>query len=292
MEEKNPPGIYLNTDALADRVLERLGKSVDTVLKTAQEETIITELTVPNEPDGMEIIFHNQTQDLAYTKPELAETSNQKRLLQLKAEDRLRQWEVRLAISDEALKNKKQNAGDYMSAVNAGKAFAKAVNAEGLTNMYGGVVGTAVTTPWNLATNAQIENDIINRKRAIKDEGFKPDIILINDSQWARMHHTLNAVMFSGQTVEQWLGELGLRPIIVDRINYKNNNGTLINLFNPDGQVLIIDSKAYSVFTQEQMTVEMERDIKIGGWVAYFRKFFRTTPVQPESAARLIGTVI
>jgi len=40
------------------------------------------------------------------------------------------------------------------------------------------------------------------------------------------------------------------------------------------------------------MTVETERDIKIGGWVAYFRKFFRTTPVQPESCQKLIGTVI
>jgi len=240
MEEKNPLGIFINTDALADRVLERLGKAVDTVLKTAQEETIITEITVPNEPDGMEIIFHNQTQDLAYTKPELAETPVQKRLLQLKAEDRLRQWEVRLAISDEALKNKKQNAGDYMSAVNAGKAFAKAVNAEGLTNMYGGVTGVPATVPWNVATNAQIENDIVARKRAIRDEGFNADIILMNETQWARLNHTLNVIMFTGMTVEQWLAQHGLKVIIVDRINYKNNNGTLINLFNPDGQVLVL----------------------------------------------------
>lgn len=289
MDEKNPLGIFTNTDALSDRVLERLTKAVKTVLKVANEESIIQGITVPNDPDGMEILFHTSTQDVAFVKPELAETPAQKRLLQLKAEDRLRRWEVRLAISDEAMKNKKDNAGDLISATNAGKAFAKSINAEGLLNIYNGVTGIAAGAPWNAATDAQIEDDINIALGAIDDEGFNGDTILLTRMQWGRLRRVANIVN-TGQTVTDWLNEMGLTPVMVKNVNYKNNNGTLINLFSPTGNVMIFDKRAYSVFTQEDMTGETERDIKIGAIVAYLRKYFRTTPVQPESAYRISGT--
>lgn len=288
MDEKNPLGIFTNTDALSDRVLERLSKSVRTVLKVADEETMITNITVPNEPDGMEIIFHTQTQDMAFVKPELAETPSQKRLNQLKAEDRLRRWEVRLAISDEAMKNKKANAGDLIGATNAGKAFAKAMNAEGFLNMYNGVAGVNAAAPWNAATDAQIEDDINTALDQIDDEGFTGDTILLNRMQWGRLHRVANIVN-TGMKVEDWLNEFGLTPMRVRNINYKNNAGTLINLFSPVGNTLIFDKRAYSVFTQEPMTGDVENDVKIGATVAYLRKYFRTTPVQTEAAYRISG---
>jgi len=295
MEEKNPLGIFLNTDALSDRVLERLSKDVKTVLKVADENTMITGITVPNDPDGMEINFHAETQDLAFEKPELAETPSQKRIKQLKVEDRMKQWEVRLAVSDEALKNKNMSAAGFLSTISAGKAFARAMNAEGLSNMYAGVAGVAAVAPWNAATNSQIEMDIAGRLDTIDDENFTGDTILMDRLQIARLNHTLNVVMFGGKgiSVKNWLmdnHELGL--LRTKRVNYKNNNGTLINLFNPAGQVMIFDKAAYSVFTQEPMTTEVSRVPSIGGYVAYMRKKFKTTPVQPEAAQKIVGTVL
>jgi len=292
MEQKNPLGIFLNQDAIADRVLERLTKDVKTVLKVADEYTIITDITVPNTPDGLEISFHTETQDLAFEKPELAETPVQKRIKQLKVEDRLKQWEVRLGVSDEALENKGTSAQNLMNATSAGKAFARAMNAEGLTNMYAALAGTPVGVAWNLATNAQIEMDIANRLDALDDEGFTGNKILMNRLQVARLNHTLNVVMFGGQgiKVSEWLSDNHqLELTRVKRINYKNNNGTLINLFNPTGQVLIFEKEAYSVFTQNPMTTEVVRKPEIGGWVAYMRKKFKTTPVQTEACQKLIG---
>lgn len=294
MEEKNPLGIFTNADALSDRVLERLGKAVETVLRVANEESIIQNLTVPNTPDGMEIIFHNQTQDIAYVKPELAETPSQKRLLQLKAEDRLRRWEVRLAVSDEAMMNKDANspgssAGDLLSATNAGKAFARAINAEGLGNMFAGKTPVGAGAPWNLAADAQIENDIVAGLDAGDDEGFNLTTMTATRLQMARLHRVANVVN-TGLTVKGWLEEVGVPNVqMVKRINYKNNNGTLIPLFNPTGNCLLLDTRGYAVFTQEGMTGEVERDIKIGAHVAYLRKYFRTTPVQPEAAYLING---
>jgi len=292
MDEKNPFGIFINNDALADRVLERLTKAVDTVLKVADQETMITKLTVPNEPDGMEISFHTQTQDLAYEKPELGETPAQKRLKQLKAEDRLRQWEVRLPVSDEAMKNKQGTGANLMSSIGAGKAFARAMDAEGFQNMYGALSGTVVSAPWNLGTNATMENDINLRMDAIEDEGFSGDSALMSRMQIGRLNHTLNVIMFGGRgiTVKDWLMDnMELELYRVKRINYKNNNGTLIPLFNPFGQILIFDKSAYSVFTQEPMTVKVQRKEEIGAWITYIRKYFRTTPVQTEACEKLIG---
>ena len=101
--------------------------------------------------------------------------------------------------------------------------------------------------------------------------------------------------MFGGKgiTVKDWLMDNHeLELMRVRRINYKNNNGTLINLFNPLGQVLIFDRPAYAVFTQEPMTVEPERVASLGGYIAYLRKYFRTTPVQTEACQKLTGVGI
>ena len=78
------------------------------------------------------------------------------------------------------------------------------------------------------------------------------------------------------------LSAFGL-PVIVDWVGYDDRAGNEVQLFNPTGQLLVMDSRYYGLFCQQDMVISTERIESRGINMIYFRKFFKTVVVTSEA---------
>ena len=282
-------GLVLDTQAITEKVAKRLGHMYDEIMGVAEQESIIPKVTKAynlSEDDGLQTTIYDKTQIIAHKKPEGTETTEQRPEVEEKFTIRLEQWESVVGITDEAMIDSGEvnmTAQERQQAGRAGLAFANSIDGDGLSIMYAGVTPVAATALWNVITDIQLGNDLATAVNTIKRRGFKPDIILMTMNQMNRVNDT--AWVTQGRTMTQYLQErYKLTPIEVSWVGYDDRSGNEVQLFNPVGQCMILDSRYYSIFSQRPATVEVERNVSRGINFAFFRKFFKTTIADAEAA--------
>ena len=300
MDVRCPWGIFLNADALNKDVIERFSTLIDKALKEATYESIIPKLTVPFKPDGLRVMLHTVSNTMAYEKTEGAETPAQRPEWEQKVNDQLKQWEIKVEITDEAKITAKYSATDLLNAgmpgadaqqaQDVGSGFARAVDAEGLGTLYGALIPTGAALPWAGAGDASIENDLDGMKLRASIRGHKPDTILLTTSALSRIRR-MAWVVNTSKTAEEYLKEsYKLNAIEINPIIYLDGNGTAFTLFTPFNQVLMFRLKSFGLFSQLTTTAEAMRDVKAGVDAAMVRKFWLTSVGRPEAGQLLTGT--
>ena len=282
-------GLVLDTQAIAEKVAKRLGHMYDEIMGVAERESVIPKVTKPynlSDDDGLQTTIYDKTQIIAHKKPEGAETTEQRPEVEEKFTIRLEQWESVVGISDEAMIDSGEvnmTARERQDTSRAGLAFANAIDGDGLSIMYAGVTPVAATTPWATINDIQLGNDIATGVNTINRRGFKADLILLTMNQMNRIQDTMWTTL--GRSASQYLSErYNLTPIIVNWVGYDDRSGNEVQLFNPVGSILILDSRFYAIFAQKSATVEVDRNVSRGINFAFFRKFFKTTIADAEAA--------
>lgn len=300
MDQRCPWGIFLNADALNKDVIERFSTLIDKALKEATFESLIPKITVPFKPDGLRVMLHTISNTQAYEKTEGAETPAQRPEWQQQVNDQLKQWEIKVEITDEAKITAKYSATDLLNAgmpgadaqqaQDVGSGFARAVDAEGLGTLYGALTPTAAALAWAAAGDASIENDLDGMKLRASILGHKPDTILLTTSALSRIRRMAWVVNTSKSPQEYLKENYGLNAIEIDPIIYLDGNGTAFTLFTPFDQVLMFRLKSFGLFSQLPTTAEAMRDAKAGVDAAMVRKFWLTSVGRPEAGQLLSGT--
>jgi len=312
MQESAIWGTFQNADALNKDVIERFSTLIGEIMKVASEKTYIPDLTVPTIPDGLRVIMHDTTRPLAMEKPEGAETPQQRIEWEQIVNQQLKRWEVRVGITDEAKitgqltaqellqfdNGPVMAAGDMQRVQNAGRAFAKAMNAEGLAAMYAGATGTPSGSGaggWAAAADAVIDNDIEGMIVRMETEGFFPDWLLSSRQARSRLRR-MAWVTGSAKSIADYMAQytddingVTIKTMVVTPIIYKDGNGNNVVLFTSVGSALMIDRAAYAAFAQREMTTEFWRNAPAGVDEAIMRKFWLTVVAQPDAGERLTG---
>ncbi len=292
--ERAGAGVWLNSNALDKRTRMQFAKMVGQVLKLAGNISILMDLTIPNPlpaAHGLDGKFVTMTELLASKKPEGSETETQRPELKESVTYRLEQWEEVIGITDEAKINGQLGAQDLLNAGNAAKGFARAIDADGLTELYARA-GTAASGDWSAATDQDIIDDIGGAVDSIETEGFDATTIVLSRQQWYRISN-MEWVIQASKTATEYLSSVfGLDVVMSRNISYEDSAAVRVDLFDPTDEVLIMDKAGFAVFTQRPTTVELDRDISRGIDLAYMRKFFATKRVQDGASVRLTGTVI
>lgn len=281
-------GLVKSNEAISEKVAKRLGHMYDEIMGVVNKTSILPELVKEyqmSEEDGLEMTIYDTTQNVAYRKPEGSETDQQKPEVEEITKIRLEQWETRIGLTDEAKIDSGEvnmTASERQQAGKSGVAFRNAIDAEGLGAVYAGRTPVAATAAWNDAPDNTISNDISTAVDIIEMAGFAPDKIVLTRQQYNRISDT-NWVI-QGRTVEEYLMmKFGLKPILARRVTYKDMSGAPVWLFNPTGQLVILDSSQTALFCQKPMTVEMDRVVARGLDESFWRKFFRTKVIEDEA---------
>lgn len=292
--ERADTGIFLNKDALDQRVVKQFSQMLEEVLKIADAKSILPDITVPNPLPvemGLRGKFTVWTNLVAIKKPEGASTFEQKPELKEGVNYELEQWEEVVSITDEAKINAGLTAQDLLNAGNAGRGFARAIDGDGLTEMYGAIVGSAGSN-WSTASDDDIQEQIGAAQDNVETKGFEPDTVMLTRKQWNRIGR-FDWVVNSKATTEEFLqAQFKMDPMLVKKVAYEDDAGATVVLFDPTGEVLIIDKAAYAVFSQRPTTVEFKRSVSRGVDLAYMRKFFKTKAVQLNAADKITGVVL
>lgn len=300
MDQRCQWGMFLNADALNKDVIERFSTLIDKALKEATFESIIPRITVPFKPDGLRVMLHTVSNTVAYEKTEGATTPAQRPEWEQKVNDQLKQWEIKVEITDEAKITAKASATDLLNAgmpgadsqqaQDVGSGFARAVDAEGLGTLYGGLVPVAAALPWAGANDASIENDLGGMKLRCSIRGHKPDTILLTGAALSRIRRMAWVVNTSKSPQAYFKENYNLNAIEIDPIIYLDGNGTASTLFTPFNQVLMFRLKSFALFSQLATTAEAKRDVDAGVDAAMVRKFWLTSVGRPEAGQLLSGT--
>ncbi len=282
-------GLVLDTQAITEKVAKRLGHMYDEIMGVINKESIIQTVTKAynlSEDDGLQTTIYDKTQLIAHKKNEGAETTEQRPEVEEKFSIKLEQWEEVVGITDEAMIDSGElnmSASERMQAARAGRGFTNAIDGDGLSIMYAGVTPVAATAAWAGITDAQLGNDMSTAVSTIEGRGFRPDVVLMTRNQMNRINET--AWVTQGRTATQYFQERwGLTPKIVYWVGYDDRSGAQVALFNPVGQLIVLDSNFYAIFSQRPGTVEVERNVSRGINFAYYRKFFKTTIADADAA--------
>lgn len=288
-------GIFVNPDVIDARIKKWLAKLVSSVLKKAGEVSLVPELMVPNPLDaamGTEGKFYDWGQLVARLKPDGIPTDVQK-ILPTSVNYSLDEWEVKVGITDRAKINSQMQAQDLLTGGDAARAFARAFDAQGLGTIIANSNSTGGSN-WSTETDANVLDQLSATFEKIWDEGFDPHALIMTQKQATRLAK-IGVSYATPLTAEQLIKQLhpNLKKIYIWRkIKYKKPDGVEVEMFNPTGYLMVLDSEALGVFTQRPTTVEAKRDTDAGVDFAYLRKYFKTDLVQKPAGHLLKNLVI
>lgn len=293
---QNDKGMFLNPQAIDARTKKWLAKLVTNVLKEAEEESLVPMLLVPNpltREMGTQGKFYDWGQLVAHLKPDAVPTGVQAP----KPGDvtyELDEYEVKVGISDRAKLNSQMSAQDMLNAGKSGRAFARAIDAQGLTEYRDNSATGAAAGGWDVATDATIMQEIAAAMDAIWNAGYTPDAIVMTQAQSARIAR-IGLTYSTPLTAKQLLQaqhETIKNLYIWRKITYIDQDGSTITLFDPTGYFGILATKSFGVFTQRPVTVETFRDVDAGVDFAYMRKYFQAKTIQSDAGYVISGCVI
>ena len=288
-------GIFVNPDAIDAKQKEYLAKMVSSVLKQAGEMSIAPLLFVPNPLDakmGTTGKFYDWGQLVARLKPDGVPTG----LNKIKPTDHsyeLDEYEVKVGITDKAKINSQMQAQDLLSAGNSARAFSRAFDAQAF-NTVKTDMSTTSGTNWSTETDANVLDQLDGIIGNVDDGGFDATDIIMTRKQRSRITK-IGLTYATPLTAEDLIKKEW--PMIKNvhiwkKILVKKPDGSTETLFDPTGNLFVIDRTACGVFTQRPTTIEKFRDVDAGVDFAYMRKYFKTDLVQLEAAKQLDSLVI
>lgn len=264
-EPRADSGIIIDSDALLNRAQEALGPMMTDVLKEVNEKSIITNLlpsfTIPDK-FGREMTLHAFTELRAQLVAQGGETMEQRPEIIEEATLRLDKWQVALAIFDESLDDSGMNLDAWSQKGKASKAFNKAIDSMGLTELFSAVTPVPAVAAWAGATDRAVRNEIEAGVTALRELGYDEQVILMNTATLGRFTDMV-WVRNSAMTPEEFIRTiLKAEPIVVDNIVQKDLAGANEIMFDLDGRVLIMDRNRYAVFSNKNMQTETDRNAR------------------------------
>ncbi len=286
-------GMLINPDAVDIRSRKYLSKMLKDVLKTAGDKVTVTDLFRPNvltREQGTSGKLWNLSQYTAKRKDDATPTKVQK-IISGEVEYELYQYEVKVAITDKAKLNSQMTAQGLLTAGQAGRAFARRLDADGYNEMQtGNVVTAAATAAWDVATDAQIEADINAATDRLDDAGFHDHVVIMTKAQKSRISVIARGIG-AGITFKTYMDEeLGLSTFrMITRIREMLPDGTWNTLFNPFDHFIVMDKDAWGVFSQLKTTMEYMRDVPAGVDFAFIRKWWGFQGIQANACQVISG---
>lgn len=258
-------GLIVDSGALLVRAQEALGPMMTEVLQEVNEKSIITNLlpsfTIP-EKFGREITLHAYTELRAQLVAQGGEAPEQRPEIIEESTIRLDKWQVPLAITDESVDDSGANLDAWSQKGKASKAFNKAIDAMGMTELFGAVTPVPAVAPWAGATDAAVRNEVETGITALRQLGYDDIVIVMNAATLGRFTDMV-WVRNSARTPEEFIRTImRAEPIIVDNVVQKDLAGDNEALFDIDGRVLIMDKNRYAVFSNKNMQTETARNAR------------------------------
>lgn len=289
-------GLFVNPEAIDLRQKKYLAKLVSSVLKGAGEKSIAPDLFVPNPLDramGTEGKFYDWGQLVARLKPDGVPTGLGK-VLPSDTAYSLDEWEVKVGITDRSKINAQMQAQDLLTAGQASRAFARAFDAQAFNTVLTDMSATSGTN-WSTETDANVLDQLDGIIGLVEDEGFEASDLVMTRKQKSRIKKIGLTYANPLTAMELIQGEHeNIKKIHTwKKIKVKKPDGSgYEEMFDPTGNLFVIDRTACGVFTQRPVTLEKDRDVEAGVDFAYMRKYFKTDLVQLEAAHQLDSLVI
>lgn len=286
---------FVNADALDAKQKRFLGILLSRIMDVSQENFLVPLLFVPNpltKEQGTEAKFYDWSQLVAVRKPDGAPTHVQKIRAGVKRYE-LEEHEVKVGITDKAKINFDMTAQAMQQAGGFGRAFARAIDADGFNHMVDDMNTTAVGN-WDTDSDDQVSDDISAALELVRDNQFNPNVIIMTERAKNRFRKI--GFNFSNPlTAKQVLNDHFEIPIVHTwrDIFYKNEDGIKVQLFTPkanDHSLAVFDENALAAFSQRPTTAEPFRDAEAGADLAMVRKFFGSAIVQ-EEAGQLLTSI-
>jgi len=286
-------GVIVDSGALLIRAQEALGPMMTDVLREVNEKSIITNLlpsfTIPDQY-GREMTLHAYTELRAQLVAQGGEGPEQRPEIIEEATIRLDKWQVPLAIFDEALDDSGMNLDAWSQKGKASKAFNKAIDAMGLTELFGAVTPVPAAAAWAGATDAAVRNEVETGITALRQLGYDDIVILMNSATLGRFTDMI-WVRNSARTPEEFIRTiLRAEPIIIDNVVQKDLAGDNETMFDVDGRVLIMDKSRYAVFSNKNMQTETDRNPRRQVTEVIMTLLFKTKVLDAEGGYVISGT--
>lgn len=292
-EPRADAGVIVDSGALLIRAQEALGPMLTDVLKEVNEKSFIT-TTLPGFviPDkyGREMTLHAFTELRAQLVAQGGEGFEQRPEIIEETTIRLDKWQVPIAIFDEALDDSGMNLDAWAQKGKAAKAFNKAIDAMGLTELFDAVTPVPAAANWAGATDRAIRNEIEAGVTALRQLGYDDLVILMNSATLGRFSDT-SWVRNSARTPEEFIRTIiKAEPIVVDNVVQKDLAGDIELLFDVDGRVLIMDRNRYAVFANKNLKTETARNARRQITEVIMTLLFKTKVLDAEGGYVISGT--
>ena len=284
-------GIFLNPDAMDARTKKYLAKMLRNVLAEATESAIAPSLFVNNPlpaEHGTVGKLYDWGQVVAMLKQDAVPTGVQ----HIKPTDHtyeLDQYEVKVGITGKAKINSQMEAQDILTEGNAARAFQRAFDAQAFNHCKADMNTTSVGTGWASATDAEVLEDIDDMLGEIDDKQFMANAAVFTRKQWTRIGvigmNYANVLTAEQLIKNKWPDVQNI--YIWRKIQVKMPDGTWLELFNPEGYCMALQTNACGVYTQKPTTVEFVRDAFADVDFGLMRKYFKTDLVQKDAGHML-----
>lgn len=282
-------GEFKYSDALNAKEVEALGKMVSTVIKSTADKAIVPNLFASaklKKADGIHAKLYDWSIGVALQKPEGGPSGVQK-ITPTTYDIILSQWEYKVGITDEASITGNITATDVLSAPRAGRAFARAIDADGFDAVINGGTPATGTHDWSSASDDDVIDDITSAVQALEDAGYEAKTMLATPTQRGRLMKITNGLTNPRPLKQYMIDQFGLEIVKYNKITYKKDDGTIVDLFNPNKNLVIGDFAGSTVFAQLPMRTEAYRDVESGVNYALMRKFFKSSVLFKDGVAVL-----
>jgi hypothetical protein len=286
--------MFKHADALSEKEKKQYAQLLQSVLKTASEQTIVEKIAINNRlrPDqGREGKLIDWGEYVAFEKPEGQATGMQS-LVPDTIKWPLKRWEIKVGLSDESMEESGESPNAYLNKGQAARAFQRRWDAVMLTEYKTNAPGTA-GTDWSTESEANIVKQITGALDEVNDLGFKVNMAIMTNKQRSKIKQ-FESVVKGWTTVDEYIKEnLEIaNHIAVRKIRIKDENNVYQDIYDQTGRFMLLQTDAAGVFSQKPTMMEPFRDKERGISGVIMRKDFGGKLIQAEAIHQLTGLVI